>query len=540
MEKKKAEIFFFKKGGKPGCNFRKNTIRANTLKKPGAVLIGGMILLICIVFLSGCATGKGKRKPPEKLVVASRSKVPSWVTKIPEEKNYLYFIGTSGDVPTFDQGKKEAVNDALSQVVSAIGVKVTATSTYEEKYFAEQYTTEISSELLSEGKARVQDAEIKEVYYEQYERKDGSKFFRVWVLLKYSREDIKTEQRRLQEILQMRYGEVKRLEEKALELQNKGLFFDAFTTSLNACVASLKLEDEGVFFDRNIIRAQQILTGFQLKKFGEDQIGYVGKPLQKPLGVKVIFSKEGKEMGVPNVPVEFRYRVPRSKTLGYKYLVYNKITDASGMAELVVDMVYEVSDRNMVEVSLDIERYIKQLEDVPPELQGRVDSLKEILQIKRTSFVFKSDTLARDIRTGVYFFQIDQDGTLLTKPVTAPEVYQVLYDKRFSIRVFDLPPSSLYGQSEEEIIQRLEKNAGKGLKRILLGYINILDYDTISGFFTARAEAQAKLYDRESGEIIRTWSIQRSGTGSTKELARTSVLTEAGRSLGVIISNTIP
>lgn len=169
-----------------------------------------------------------------------------------------------------------------------------------------------------------------------------------------------------------------------------------------------------------------------------------------------------------------------------------------------------------------------------------MNALKEILKTKRTAFIFKSDTLAREIRTGVYFFQIDQDGSLITKPVTAPEVYQVLYEKRFSIRVFDLPPSSIYGQTEEEVLQRLEKTAGKGLKRILLGYIKILGYDTISGFYTARGEAQATLYDRESGEVIRTWSIQRSGTGSTKELAQTSVLTEAGRSLGVIISNTIP
>jgi len=505
------------------------------------ILRSGLFFLIFLILFSGCATGKAKRsKPPEKLIFASKNKVPVWVTRIPEEKEFLFFVGTSGDVPTFDRGKKEAINDALSQVVSAIGVKITATSTYEEKYFAEKYTTEISAELLSEGKARVQDAEVKEIYYEQYERKDGSKFFRVWILLKYSREDIKTEQRRLKEMLEMRYGEVKKLEDKAQALQNQGLFFDAFSTSINACIASLKLEDEWVFFDRNIILAQQILAGLMLKKSGEDQVGYVGKPLTKPLQIKVVFIKEGKEVGVPNVPVVFRYRVPKNKTPGYKYLVYNKLTDASGIAGLEVDIVYEVSDRNIIEVFLDIERYIKQLESVPSELQDRVDSLKEILKTKRTAFIFKSDTLAREIRTGIYFFQVDQDDSLITKPVTASEVYQVLYEKKFSIRVFDIPPSSIYGKSNEEILQRLEKSAGKGLKRILLGYVKIISYDTISGFQIARAEAQAILYDRESGEVIRTWSIQRSGTGSTKELAQTSALTEAGRSLGVIISNTIP
>jgi hypothetical protein len=144
-----------------------------------------------VLFHTGCATGKGAgtvSAAPER-VYASHKKIPSWISTIPEDREYLYYVGTSTDAENFDSGKKVAIGDALSQVVATIGIRATSTASYEERYFAEEYTTTIESELLTEGKAKLQDAEINEIYHEQWNRPDGSSFFRVWLLLKYSREE---------------------------------------------------------------------------------------------------------------------------------------------------------------------------------------------------------------------------------------------------------------------------------------------------------------------------------------------------------------
>jgi len=140
----------------------------------------------------------------------------------------------------------------------------------------------------------------------------------------------------------------------------------------------------------------------------------------------------------------------------------------------------------------------------------------------------------------VYFMQLDQDGTLLPKPVTAPAVYEILYDKRFLIRVLDVSPGSFLNKPEDVILQKLLEGAGKGVQRILFGSVRILEYDMLSGFHTVRAEAKVTLYDRESGDVLRTWQITRSATGATKLLAGNNVLSEAGKSLGEMISNTMP
>ena len=131
-----------------------------------------------------------KVKSGSVLVQSSAKKMPQWITGIPQDRDFYFFVGTSGDAESYDRGKEEAIDDAISQVVKMIGVTVTSTTTYEERYFAEQYVTTISAELFAEGKAKLQDAEIREIYFEKYARADGSGFFRVWALLKYGKREV--------------------------------------------------------------------------------------------------------------------------------------------------------------------------------------------------------------------------------------------------------------------------------------------------------------------------------------------------------------
>jgi hypothetical protein len=494
-----------------------------------------------LLFISGCASGKS-RKAKEKagLIYASSSSIPSWVTEIPEEKEYYYFVGTGGDEESFDSGKKSALNDAISQVVGVIGVTVTSSSTYEERYFAEQYTTTISAELFTEGRAKVQDAEVKEIYYEEHRNPDGSTFFRVWVLVKYSKGEIEKEQARLREILALKYGEVKNLEEKAIGFQKERELSDAVISYLSASIAALDLEDGEIFFSRNITRASELLTQFRLEKIGEDQVGYIGNPLKSPLILKVYYLEEGREVPIPNVPIRFSYRIPKKDTAGYKYQVVNSVTDNKGFASFTVERVYEVSDVNTVDARIDLDPYIKGLKSAPDALQDRIKIFRDVQQQKKATFVFRSDTLARQIKTGVFFMQIDEDNTLFPKPVTAPAVYEILYEKRFSIRVIEINPGNLFDKPERVVIERLMESAGKGVERILFGYVRIIEYDMISGFHTAKAQASAILVDVNTGNSIKTWQIFKSATGSSRELVKINVFDEAGKSLGVIISNTMP
>ncbi|MGQ9616852.1 MAG: hypothetical protein ACUVWJ_10695, partial [Spirochaetota bacterium] len=451
------------------------------------VFVGTSVSIMGLVF--GCASSKkAEVSTAPVLVYSSHKKVPSWLTSIPEEKDYLYFVGTARDTENFDSGKKEALNDALGQVVSTIGVNVTATSSYEERYYAEQFQTTLQTELFTKGRAQLQDAELKEIYYEKYEKPDGTSFFRVWVLLKYSREEIKKEQERLAELLRLRYGEVLSFEEEASRYLGDKLLMNAVFAHLNAAASALKIEDGDVFFDRNIIRATELLMKLGLRKYGEDQIGFVGKPLPEPLVLEVFYrGSGGEEIPVPDVPVSFSYRVPRINMAGYRIEVYNLITDRTGKASLQIDMIHEVSDTNKVEAWIDLKAALNQFSSVPTRYQESLESLQDVISTKRVTFLFRSDTAARSVRTAVYFIQLDERNKPLPKPVTAPVFYDIMYSKRFSIKVLDVNPGTILEKSESEVLESLWESAGKGVERLLFGRVKIVEYDTVAGFQTALA-----------------------------------------------------
>ena len=55
-------------------------------------------LLLVFALISGCATGKNRAETNGVVLkYASESRMPAWITDIPDDKNYYYFVGTSGD-----------------------------------------------------------------------------------------------------------------------------------------------------------------------------------------------------------------------------------------------------------------------------------------------------------------------------------------------------------------------------------------------------------------------------------------------------------
>jgi hypothetical protein len=504
-----------------------------------------MFLLLFIgvaLSLLGCATDGGADSAARSAerVYTSHRKYPSWISDIPEDKKYLYYVGSSSDAGSFDAGKNEAIGDALSQVVATIGIKATSTAIYEERYFAEEYVSTIEAELQTEGRAKLQDAQVTDVYYEQWSRPDGSPYFRVWLLLKYAKADIEREQKRLAELMQLKYGEVLAFEERAALYASQEQLIDAVSAHLGASIAALKIDDGDVYFDRNMLRATELILKIRARKSGEDQLGWVGEPLERPLGLQLYYLEGDREIPIPNVPVRFSYRIPKARSAGYKWLVSSSVSDVEGVVRYDVSMVYEVNDENRVDARIDLSSYLGQLRNVAPDYRESVESFEDVLASKKSIFLFPSDTGAREIRTAVYFLQYDENDALLGKPVTAPVFYEVLFEKRFDIRVIELDPNSLDGLGAEQIWDVLNASSPRGSERIIFGTARILDYDTVSGYDMVRVTAEASLLDRESNQVIRTWQMQRSGTGKSREVAQLNAFSQVGSSLAKIVANTMP
>ncbi len=512
------------------------------------------LVLFCILVTAGCATTGQREQRQQKLTYSSHEEQPAWISIIPSEPEYLYFVGTSSDSKSYGEGKKDAVSDALSLVVAAIGISVSSSLTVEERFFAEEYTAIVSRELLSSGRANLQDAEIIEVYHEQYERPDGSAFYRVWVLLKYSRSEIKGEQERIEDILRLKYGEVGRLEREASEYQKKGDLIQAVVSRLNAAFFSLKLDDEGVFFDRNIQKAQELIAGIELEKSGDRRTGWVGEGLAEPL-LLFVYTRSGMEkVPLSNVPVTFTYRVPKTRGSGYKLRVERTTTDLTGTASLRITRIYEVREENEVEAGIDLTPFLSaRLDTVPVQYADRVRALEQLLGTKRVTFVFRSDSRAKAHPTAVCFLQTDE-GKAVRQPSAATALVDDLRQRDFAVFEVPLDPDLLLNRDEYERFLFLKEKVfpsetlapsetsvpSEPAQRIMIGEVRIVEYDRISGFYTAGAESVVRLYDADQGSILGTWQLSVSGTGSSKNAARNSALREAGKRLGDLLARSMP
>jgi hypothetical protein len=266
----------------------------------------------------------------------------------------------------------------------------------------------------------------------------------------------------------------------------------------------------------------------------------VGEALQEPLVLRLYYLEAEQKIPVPNVPVRFAYRVPKKDWKGYKYEVEKSITDPDGKALFRVGMIYEVEEQNRVDAAVDFGAYAGQLRTVPKDLQNKVKTFRDIFSAKKTTFVFRSDTHAREIPTAMYFLQLDENGEPVTEVVTASSVYDVLYMKDFSVRLLGVDPVDIEGKSDRQLREFLINTAGDSVERVLFGSVRITEYGNLSGYEMARATANALLLDTRTGDVLRTWKLARSSTGSTRESAAIHVFGETGKTLGELISNTMP
>jgi hypothetical protein len=176
-----------------------------------------------------------------------------------------------------------------------------------------------------------------------------------------------------------------------------------------------------------------------------------------------------------------------------------------------------------------------------------VRTFEDILGAKRITFYFPSDTEARSVKTALFVLQLGEgggggrrsDGVIL-KPVTAPAAAETLYDRRFDVQVLDIDPRDVAGEDPGAVWNTLDGAAGSGVRRILFGIVEITGFDEISGFAVAKAQGVVTLFDRESGTVIRTWQVAGSGTGRDPGAARNQALVEMGRTLGELLSRTMP
>lgn len=127
-----------------------------------------------------------------KLVERSSKKIPNWIGITTEDKNKLYFSGSSTQ-DTFEKAKKIAVSDALTQIAESLDLTMSVNTSRiinnTEVYLQDQTSSKTTD-------VRILDTRIKDIYFEKYEN-EAKQSYNVHVRMEYSKKDYQKEKERL-------------------------------------------------------------------------------------------------------------------------------------------------------------------------------------------------------------------------------------------------------------------------------------------------------------------------------------------------------
>ncbi|HLD29206.1 MAG TPA: hypothetical protein VJC03_02605, partial [bacterium] len=272
-------------------------------------------------------------------VMCADQGVPYWVSKLPAEKDNLYFLGVKTGAASLEEGKNEAFRDGLSRIVEYVGVELKS----EFHELRTQNFASVFSSLDAKASGKIEDACMKEIYTEKNEEKDGvEQRFNVFVLLSYPVRKMEEERARIKEKNRIDTEKVRRYYELAGTQARAGGVTDAFQ-NLSIAFSILKETTGNAVLEKEMRSfVSDCLGRIKFIPFPHDPSGRTKTGLERALKVKIVYVMQEKEMPLENVPVRFYF------TEGSGDLESPASTDREGIAESRVKTIYEIRKDNMV------------------------------------------------------------------------------------------------------------------------------------------------------------------------------------------------
>ena len=132
--------------------------------------------------------------------VASSPKAPSWLVKVPQEGDTLYFSGAREGAASLEEGTDAAMQVARAHAAEFIGVDVS--SEHKDVMSTDLGQDRVQDTVKGRATALIRNARVADVYYEKFSRRAGATTidrFDVWVLVKLSRAELEAERVRQQD-----------------------------------------------------------------------------------------------------------------------------------------------------------------------------------------------------------------------------------------------------------------------------------------------------------------------------------------------------
>ncbi len=458
-----------------------------------------------------------------KVVKTSSPSMPDWILKKKKSADFVYFTGMSSRSPDIKAAKKEAVDDAASQLVEYIGFRATArfksTKEMSDSDNVSSVKENIEQTLEGKGTASV-NIDIEDFYYEQYS--DGT--INMYCLLKFPVDWVEKERKRLAKLVADQRMKSQEYMGEADESLKAGALSKSLDLAVQALFISEKAAENSDLYDQSKNMILLILSSLSFTLEGSPKYAYK-EGGSDPIIIRAASTKTTES--VPGLLVE----VNEANTNAVMASKTGNSTDAKSEVEFNVSKI----------VNPDIDKLDIYSTFSLAKLAGvgkfDEDFYKELSNLQGTQALKFSLTAAgRDkaITTALVVFDMIKQGKQNFKGELSPKLQETvsgkMADAGYNIISAEIPESVVSAARDEGRIKQAMiayiKTNYSGVKRVLIGMrqINYLgeigkdivfkDYDlNDSNFKSAEVKLILSFINIDSGKTEKGVTIDSRGMG---------------------------
>jgi hypothetical protein len=392
--------------------------------------------------------------------------MPEWVLKKKRSPDYVYFVGISSKSADLKTAKKEAVDDAASQLVEYIGFRATARfksmKEMSDSDNVSSFRQNIEQTLEGRGSADV-NIDMEDFYYEQYS--DGT--ITMYCLIKFPEVWVEKERKRLARLVADQREQSSGYLSEADESLKSGKLSKALDLSGEALLVSEKAAENSDIYDQSKNMIMLILSSLSFTLEGSPGYAY-REGGSDPIVIRADSSKTSGS--VAGLMMEIS-EVNSNATLVSKT---GDTTDNKGEVTYNVDKIKsESTDKLDIYSSFSLAKL-----SAVKNFDG--DFYRELLNLQQSQALKFSLTAAgRDkaLTTALVVFDMVREGKQSFKGVLSPKFQEMISGKMsgagYNIISVELPESVIKeGRDEGKIKEAMTdyiKAKYSDVKRVLIG-----------------------------------------------------------------------
>lgn len=470
-----------------------------------------LLILLITILIAGCATA------PQQL-----STIPDWFSNPPSENNdFLYFTvsETSADSAGLEL---KAGMQLYNKVVDLIGLSLVESQREDLSAIRDGIIG-----LVSGGQTSGFTLIEKQIV-------DSNSESTIFVLVKLEKQQLEQIENEFLDIL--RSGSTASIfSEDAEEFVKNG---DLYNGTLSYLKAALESADSTNRFitEKNLLAAIE-----QLDKINIEKIDY---PKSIAVGENGVFTasmnsdSESDSSVWKNVSVKVTF-LDRKKgsVIGERFALLR--TDEYGQITFVHPSP-GFTGSGRVSIALDILRDIESLDIIKENYSDKYEELVAKTAEINVLYDFDIISSAPDVPTAILIIDSDFLRNPLDSVNTAEGLLDNLSDAGFNVTIVNVDRNRLLNLSEREFLRDIPYMVDSDIKRIVFGVARISEFDDSAVGFTVVTEAEIRVLDLDTGEILLEETMSKRVQGGESQSTINTSFKELGKSFSSLLIDKLP